>query len=178
MKIHSDDPEAFRLVYEKVFSTVLKVSYNITMDMDVSEDICQEAFIRFYHHTTPFPSEDQAKYWLIRVVKNLSLNYFKRRKRERKAVENFTSQASQSSTDTETGEELLLRSETERLVQKAVSRLPKNLKSALVLKEYGGLTYKEIAKVLHITENNVKVRVYRARSRLEKFIEEDDVHVR
>lgn len=178
MKIHSEDPEEFNLVYENVFPTVLKVSYGITMDMDISEDICQEAFIRFYHHTSPFPSEDQAKYWLIRVVKNLSFNYFKKKKREKKAVENFSVHASQSTVESETGEDVLIKSETEKIVQKAVACLPDKLKSVIVLKEYGGLSYKEIGKMLHITENNVKIRVYRARTQLEKYIEEEDVYVR
>ena len=165
----------FRTVYEQVFPTVLRVSYNITLDADIAEDICQEAFIKFYHHSAPFPSVDQATYWLLRVVKNLSLNYFKRKKRERKAMENYFHQPRSLPTS---GEEDLLQSETEKIVQEAVSRLPDSLKTVIVLKEFGNLPYKDIAKVLHISENNVKVRVHRARAQLETLIEEADVHVR
>jgi RNA polymerase sigma-70 factor (ECF subfamily) len=175
MKIQCDDPDTFKTVYERVFPTVLRVSYGITMDVDIAEDICQEAFIKFYHHAAPFPSIDQATYWLLRVVKNLSFNYFKRKKRERKAVENFFHQPKHHQ---ETGEDALLKSETERLVQQAIARLPDTLKSVIVLKEYANLSYKDIAKVLHITENNVKVRVHRARTQLEKLIEKENVHVR
>jgi RNA polymerase sigma-70 factor (ECF subfamily) len=175
MKIHTDDPEMFRTVYERVFPTVLRVSYNITLDADIAEDICQEAFIKFYHHSAPFPSIDQATYWLLRVVKNLSLNYFKRKKRERKAMENYFHQPKPLP---KTGEESVLQSETTQIVQQAISRLPDTLKSVIVLKEFGDLSYKDIAKVLHITENNVKVRVHRARTQLESLIGEDDVHVR
>ncbi len=175
MKIHTDDPETFNTVYQEVFPLVLKVSYGITMDLDIAEDICQEAFIKFFHHSTPFPSSEQAKYWLLRVVKNLSFNYFKRKKRERRAVENYFFLPKPSGG---TGEEELLRSETERLVQEAVAKLPDKLKSVIVLKEFAQLSYREIASILHITENNVKVRVHRARTQLGEYIEEEDVYVR
>ncbi|MFP4489995.1 MAG: RNA polymerase sigma factor [Spirochaetaceae bacterium] len=174
MNICSEDPEVFRTVYERVFPKILRVSYNITLDADIAEDICQEAFIKFYHHTAPFPSIDQATYWLLRVVKNLSLNYFKRRKRERKAMESYFHQPQPLP---KTGEEEILRSETAHIVQQAVSKLPDSLKSVIVLKEFGDLSYSEIAQVLQISENNVKVRVHRARTKLEKSIEEEDVHV-
>ncbi|MFO7850141.1 MAG: RNA polymerase sigma factor [Spirochaetia bacterium] len=174
MNISSEDPEVFKTVYEQVFPRILRVSYNITLDADIAEDICQEAFIKFYHHSAPFPSIDQATYWLIRVVKNLSLNYFKRKKRERKAMESYFHQPRPLP---KSGEEEILRSETSHIVQQAVSKLPDSLKSVIVLKEFGNLNYREIAQVLQITENNVKVRVHRARTQLEKCIEEEDVYV-
>jgi len=46
-----------------------------------------------------------------------------------------------------------------------------------VLKEYGNLSYREIGKVLHITENNVKVRVHRARNMLGTLLKEEEAHV-
>ena len=71
MEVHSSDSKSFRFVYEQVFPVVMRVAYHITYNMDVSEDICQEAFIRFYEKGIDFRSVDEAKYWLIRVVKNM-----------------------------------------------------------------------------------------------------------
>jgi RNA polymerase sigma-70 factor (ECF subfamily) len=62
-------------------------------------------------------------------------------------------------------------------VQAAIDRLPEKLRTVIVLKEYGNLSYNEIAKTLEITEANVKVRVYRARERLARFLNEGDVYV-
>ncbi|MFW5712777.1 MAG: RNA polymerase sigma factor [Spirochaetota bacterium] len=174
MKIYSNDPEAFQAVYDKTFNAIVRVAYHITLDADVAEDICQEAFIRFYHRTIPFPSEDQARYWLIRVAKNLSFNYYKRKKRERSVLERYSFEPKPHERN---GEELLMRSETEKLVHRAVERLPESLRSVIVLKEYGNLSYYEIGKVLHITENNVKVRVHRARNMLGTLLKEEEAHV-
>ena len=175
MKVYSDDPETFDAVYAEAFPLLMKVSFHITLDAGIAEDICQEAFIRFYHRTLPFPSRDQARYWLIRVAKNLSFNYYNRSKRERKAMEDYVRQPQPH---TATGEELLLFGETEKLVHRAVRALPEKLRSPLVLKEYGELPYRDIARILRISEGNVKVRIHRARSRLAEELSEEEIHVR
>src|SRR6056297_1928219 len=174
MKISSSDPDSFQSVYENTFPVIVRVAYHITLDVEVAEDICQEAFIRFYHRPVPFPSEDQARYWLIRVAKNLSFNYYKRKKREKSALERYSYEPKAHERN---GEEMLLRSETEKIVHRAVERLPHSLRSVIVLKEYGNLSYREIGKVLHITENNVKVRVHRARNMLGTLLKEEEAHV-
>ena len=115
---------------------------------------------------------NDAKYWLIRVVKNASLNYVKRKDRERKAYEKVLYEDHRKS---ETGEVNLLKKDTIKKAREALQKPPKNLQEVLMLKEYGDLNYKEIGKVLGITEGNVKVRVFRAREQLLKILGEDDV---
>ena len=58
-----------------------------------------------------------------------------------------------------------------------MDKLPENLRIVLILREYAELNYKEIGRVLGITEGNVKVRVFRAREQLAKLIGEDDVYM-
>jgi len=62
-------------------------------------------------------------------------------------------------------------------VQHALEQLPENLRTALQLREYTELNYKEIGKVVGITEGNVKVRVFRARKLLEEMLGADDVYL-
>ena len=59
--------------------------------------------------------------------------------------------------------------------REALKKLSKKSQEVLILKEYGDMSYKEIAKILGITEGNVKVRVFRAREQLIKLIGEEDV---
>jgi RNA polymerase sigma-70 factor (ECF subfamily) len=110
-----------------------------------------------------FPSLDEAKFWLIRVVKNAALNYAKRKGRERKAYQKAFREDLRTE---ETGEQTLLKKETREEVQEALTKLPENLRIVLILREYGDLNYKEIGRALGISEGNVKVRVFRARERL------------
>lgn len=176
MEIKSADPSAFRLVYGQCYGTLMRVSYNIVYDQDTAEDLVQEAFERFYLKNMTFPGEDDAKYWLIRVVKNLALNHVRRAKREGNMVDKVKVQAA-SAPPRPDGERELMDSETVREVRKAVSSLPENLRMVIVLKEYGDLDYKAIGKVLGISEGNVKVRVHRARKKLEESLSGEETYV-
>jgi RNA polymerase sigma-70 factor (ECF subfamily) len=140
------------------------VAYRITSSEEAAEDLCQEAFFRLHEKNMVFPVPEEAKYWLIRVVKNASLNYAKRKDRERKAYQKAFREF--STQNPETSETQLLKKEAKEEIQKALSKLPENLRMVLILKEYGDLNYKEIGRALGISEGNVKVRVFRARERL------------
>ena len=144
-------------------------------NQDVAEDICQDAFIRFFDKDMVFPSFDDAKFWLIRVVKNLSINHIKKKMRETASLEKFM-KGPQVNPFKDGASELLLK-ESAAAVRRAVSELPEIYKTAIVLREYAGLNYSEIAKVLNISESNVKVRVYRARKELETKLDREEVNV-
>lgn len=166
-----EEARRFREFYESVFPLLMRISYRITGSQEAAEDLCQDAFIRFHEKAIAFKSSDEAKYWMIRVLKNGSLNYAKRKGRERRAYEKATRNI--QDVPVVTGESELLRSETEREVKEALEFLPEKFKTVLVLKEYGDMNYKEIAGVLGITEGNVKVRVFRAREMLSRFLKEE-----
>jgi len=168
------EPEKFEHVYAVVYPLLYRIAFRITGDENISEDLCQEAFIRYYKRVIPLPNVDQAKFWLIRVVKNLAFNHEKRRGREKKAYYRYSQEPV---TRMRSGESELLRSESAKIVQEALKKLPFNLRTVIVLREYGNLSYREIAKVVGITESNVKVRVFRAREQLKKYLDEEEVDV-
>ncbi len=159
----------FNRVYEALFPIIFRVAYRVVGTADIAEDVTQEAFIKYYERSEPLPDIDQTKYWLIRVVKNLSLNYAKKKTREKRAYERFKDN---SFRHPETGEDITLKKEMSEEVKEALDLLPDNLRIVLVLKEYADLNYKEIGKILGISEGNVKVRVFRGRERLLKMLKE------
>src|SRR5574344_1098428 len=164
----------FREIYTETMPVLFKVAYRIAGSEEAAEDLCHDALIKMTEKEMKFPSVNDAKYWLIRVVKNASLNYAKRKTRERKAYEKALYEGRQQ---IESGETDLLKSEAVKSAQEALDKLPANLKEVLVLREYAELNYKEIGKVLGITEGNVKVRGLRAREQLAKLIGEEDVYL-
>ena len=164
----------FQKLYETVFPILFRVANRIVGSEEASEDLCQETFFRLYEKKMVFPNPEEAKYWLIRVVKNAALNYAKRKTRERKAYQKAFREDTRVQ---ETGENLLLKKETRDEVLMALEQLPENLRIVLILKEYGELNYKEIGRALGISEGNVKVRVFRARERLAGILTEDNANV-
>lgn len=156
-----------RIDYDALYSgflpILLKVALNVVHDMETAEEICQEAFIRLFERKIPFSKEEEVRFWLIRVVKNLSLNVFRKRKNEAAAVEKLQ-QIHRSAAPS--AEELFSAEEEKRRFREAVDSLPDKWKEVLILKEFGEMNYKEIAKTLRISESNVKVRVFRAKEKL------------
>jgi len=173
--------------FDRIFSQnaelLLRIAVRITNDWESAEDVVQDAFSKLIEKRMRFPSDSDARFWLIRVVKNGAINWSKRKVREFKAYEHWwnaeTTQARTSATAAPGGEdqnqdagtdqsaehEILMRESAEE-VREALMKLPEKLRVVLILKEYEGMNYKEIAKVLGITEGNVKVRAFRAREAL------------
>lgn len=170
----SPDELELRRLYEAAAPMLVRVAYRIAGTEEAAEDIVHEAFIRLLEKRLPFATLDDAKFWLIRVVKNGALNYAKRKGREARAYERWWrgERAESEAADAE-----ILRGESEAEVKLLLERLPEKLKSVLVLKEYGGMSYKEIGRTLGITEGNVKVRAFRAREALLAMIDEEAKHV-
>lgn len=153
----------FKRLYDEAFPVLFRVALRIAGREEAAEDLVHDAMIKFWEKKIPFPNRDEARYWLIRVVKNAALNYAKRAGRERRAYDRALREIAPPA---ESGETMLLKEEARQDVLEALEKLPKPLKETLVLKEYGELNYKEIGRVLGITEANVKVRVFRAREKL------------
>lgn len=172
MELRSSDEAAFRQVYDQVFPVIMKVAFHVTYNLDVSEDICQDAFIRFFDKNMVFETMDDAKFWLIRVTKNLAINQIKRKAREIASIEKLK-QVTPTSSYKDGASQLLFQESTES-VRKAVAQLSEKYKTVIVLKEYAGLNYKQISKILNISESNVKVRVHRARKELEVLLGRED----
>ncbi|MCE1206043.1 MAG: RNA polymerase sigma factor [Spirochaetia bacterium] len=184
----------FRSLYEAHFDMLMKVAYRITNSMEAAEDIVHDAFSKIVERNMDFPTSNDAKFWLIRVVKNNAINYSKRKGREARAYEKWwRSEATPienieagsvtiKETGTEAGvqpslEEDVVRDEASLELRKALSALSPKLKEVLVLKEFSGMSYKEIGAVLGVSEGNVKVRAFRARAALLKLLGKEDRHV-
>lgn len=175
MEIKSTDPASFKLVYDECYTTLMRICYHVVYNIDIAEELTQEAFERFYIKNMSFPSEDEAKFWLIRVAKNLALNQVRRNKRELTMVEKVKKGVDGSYA--RDGSQELSDKETVKEVREAINELPENLRMVIILKEYGDLDYRSIGKILGISESNVKVRVHRARKKLGELLTREDGYV-
>jgi len=183
-----------RSLYEANCDMLLKIACRITNSTEAAEDVVQEAFSKLVEKNMVFPTANDAKYWLIRVVKNGAINYAKRKGRETKAYGKWWRNEGSSVEDSEAGsislketgseagvqasvEEDALKAESAEEIKRLLNELPEKLRIVLILKEYSGMNYREIGKVLGINEGNVKVRAFRAREALLARMEKEDGHV-
>jgi RNA polymerase sigma factor (sigma-70 family) len=159
--------EPFDQVYESLYPLLFRIAYRISGSRTRAEDLCHEAFIKYLQRGEPLPDLEQTKYWLIRVLRNISLNQEKRNARELRAYHRMHKMMPQTAAPSD---QEFFREETRSLVQEALNRLPEAMRTVLVLREYAGLGYREIAGILGKSEGNVKVRAFRARERLAELL--------
>jgi len=169
------DEQAFSEFFAEFYSQLLRIAWGICGSSEIAEELCQEAFLRYYERRRQLPRGIEARYWLIRVVKNLAINHEMRARRERKAYRGVASRPIRESLNQ--GEIAVLSDESLRSVREALLKVPYKLRVALILKEYAGYSYSIIARVLNITENNVKLRIFRARKHLLKYLQKGDLYV-
>jgi RNA polymerase sigma-70 factor (ECF subfamily) len=163
-----------RRLYDATARLLVRVAERIAGSAEAAEDIVHDSFARLVEKRIAFPSQDDAKFWLIRVVKNGALNYAKRKGREARAYERWLRGERESAPGPD---EAMMREDSAQRLRGGLALLPENLRAVLVLKEYGGLNYKEIGRVLGISEGNVKVRAFRAREALLARLGEDSRNV-
>lgn len=173
MEIKSTNRDNFRFIYEQNYHLIMQVTMHIVYNLGIAEDLTQEAFERFYVKNMTFPSEEEAKYWLLKVAKNLALNHVNRNKRDIQLVEKVKKMPGKT-VNNEDGQKQVIDEESRREVREAIAQLPENLRIVIQLKEFSGLDYKAIGKTLGISETNVKVRVHRARKKLEELLNTED----
>lgn len=126
-----------------------------------AQDVAQESFLRLYREGIgKFPA-GEARFWLYRVARNLALNELsKGTTRQRlfgRVVEAFTQRGHDPERELEMNEH-------KGLVLEMLKGLPEHQRAALLLREQEGMSYREIAEVLGVSEGKVKVDVFRART--------------
>jgi len=168
------DDASFKALYDETFTMLWRVARRITNSDEAAEDVVHDSYIKAVERWSIFPTRDDAKYWLIRVVKNNALNWAKRKGREQKVYQRYFKETERVS---ESPEAEVVRNESKDDMRRYLDRLLEKFRVVLVLKEYGLLNYKEIGKSLGIAEGNVKVRVFRAREALAKMMREDGTDV-
>jgi RNA polymerase sigma-70 factor, ECF subfamily len=128
-----------------------------------AEDIAQESFMRFYRQDEASIPAAEARFWLYRVARNLALNELGRgRTRQRfwgKVLEIFHARPGGPLEELE-------QIERKEILSGLLKALPEQHRAALLLRELEEMSYREIARVLEISESKVKVDIYRARSAL------------
>ena len=153
------------LVYEKYHRELYLYIYSLSRNHHIAEDLTQETFLKAL---LSLPEEHgNIRAWLYMVARNLFFNYRK------KASRNVSLEEEMKRSDEE--KDLLANMiENERKLQlyQALKKLDMKKREMLLLQYFGDLSQKEIAAVLHITPENVRVLAYRAKKELKKYMEQ------
>ncbi len=167
VKAQSGDRNAYGELISHYHPGVIKVIYRMCGDMELAQDAAQDAFIQAWLHLPTFRPGTSLRNWLYRIAINAALDVLRRDTKTANADLETLSIA-----DAQAGPEAaLLQKERTVAVQQAILALTEASRSVLVLREYGGLTYHEIAATLNIPLGTVMSRLSYARHQLKQSLQ-------
>jgi RNA polymerase sigma-70 factor (ECF subfamily) len=154
------------------------LAYRVIGREEDARDVAQETFLRAFRALGGFKGEAKFSSWLYRIALNLCRDWIRRERRApvSQAPEGVDLiELAAEATPTETIEDLVSRKELGRAVAKAMSTLPEEQRTAIILKEYHGLTFQEIADLLDCPLSTVKTRLYQGLTVVRKQLQQAGV---
>lgn len=175
--------DAFVELVQRYQGRIINFIYRTLGDIERSEELAQESFLRAFRKADSFDNRYRFSTWLYTIARNLASNELRDRSRRPMAYtiedEDWATAgktANDSSTATATDpERILLNKEMKECLEKALRRLSDEHRMALILKEYDGLTYGEIADILETSAGTVKSWVYRAKREIYRILKDSGV---
>ena len=164
-QIQAGDDDAFGELMRRYKQPILNFVYRILGRADEAEDVAQEVFVRVYQHIGDYEPRRKFSTWLFGIARNAAVDRL--RWRERHPTESLESVAHSAGTARGVTDEVSAR-ETGEHIAAAVRVLPEDQRTAIVLSEYHGMSYAEIAQVMRCSEKSVESRLYRAKHELRK----------
>ncbi len=166
-----NSPQNFTDIFEAYQRPIYNYLLHMTQDPSVAEDLTQETFIRVHDGLPGFRGEASLATWVYRIATNLSVDHVRRKSTTQ---DTMTRSLDEVETDPETlvddkaasPEQQAARSEMSGCVQDLIEQLPPDYRAAVVLHDLQGMTNGEIAEVLDVSLDTVKIRLHRARKKL------------
>lgn len=189
MKEHNSEPTDYQLVLrvqkgdKRAFDLlVLKYQYKLQAivgrfirDTDEVADVTQEAFIKAYRALAKFRGDSQFYTWLYRIAINTAKNHLVSKSRRPANTDIDVEDAEQFANnekliDDATPENSIMTDELAAIIKSALSALPEDLRTALTLREFEGMSYEDIAAIMDCPVGTVRSRIFRAREFLDELV--------
>lgn len=175
VRVQKGDKRAFDMLVLKYQYKVHAIVSRYIKDFDEVNDVVQEAFIKAYRALGNFRGESQFYTWLYRIAVNTAKNYLVARNRRPPVNDVDVDEAelyggSDHLKDVDSPENLLFRDELEKVVDDAIQDLPEDLRTALTLREFEGLSYEDIATIMECPVGTVRSRIFRAREAIDQQV--------
>jgi RNA polymerase sigma-70 factor (ECF subfamily) len=172
------DLDSFNQLVRRWERPIHALAYRTLGREEEARDVCQEAFLRAYRSLPGFRGQAKFSSWLYRITLNLCRDWQRRERRSPiiatpEGVDLISAAAEQG--PVVPIEEMVSRNDMSRAVARAMARLPEEQRTAIVLKEYQGLTFQEIADLLDCPLSTVKTRLYQGLTVLRRELDRDGV---
>jgi RNA polymerase sigma-70 factor (ECF subfamily) len=166
-KLKSGDPDSFSDIFSAYYKDLVFFAYSFTHELSSAEDIVQDTLVKLWEDHEKLNVTVSLKSILLKTIQNKCIDWH----RHRKIVNNSSTYIIDNSPlyeyDTDN---YVLRSELERMIDKAIEDLPEKFKEAFELNRFEGLKYQEIAIKLNVSIRTIEVRISKALELLRKSL--------
>ena len=150
-----------------------RLALRITLNNAEAEDVVQETLIKVWNRRSQWEEIESIEAFALTVCRNLSLDKIKRMGNDPASLDDSTHDSPDSSSSSNPEEQTMARDQV-ALVRQLIDRLPEKQRSVIQLRDIEGKSYREIATIMCISEEQVKVNLYRARQTIKKKFSETD----
>jgi RNA polymerase sigma-70 factor (ECF subfamily) len=173
------DSRAFEELIKRHQRTVYALLYRLAPDWNDTADLAQEVFIRMWRSIGNLRNPSAFRSWLSQIVTNLFYDELRKRPRQLPTISMDEPLDNEEGNDSTTRDirdkaagpdELCQRNELTEIVRQAMTRLPEQFRTAIILREFEGLSYEEIALITHTEIGTVKSRIARARAKIQEMV--------
>jgi RNA polymerase sigma-70 factor (ECF subfamily) len=174
------DADSFNQLVVRWERPIYALAYRVIGREEDARDVCQEAFLRAFRALGGFKGQAKFSSWLYRITLNLCRDWIRRQRRTPQGQTVDTGGLAEVLPDESAGaavEHVVTQRDLGRRVAKAMARLPEEQRTAIILKEYHGLTFQEISDLLGCPLSTVKTRLYQGLTVLRRELQQDGVPV-
>lgn len=159
-RILSGERQLYAELVDRYKSYAYTIALKILQNRPDAEEAAQDSFIKAFHHLAGFNQQAKFSTWLYRIVFNTSISYKRKNRHQFQSIENVVVEYSQEADGT------LEREDKKRYLSQALAKLNESDRTALTLFYMQEFSLDEIAEIMGMQANTVKVRVHRARLRV------------
>ena len=139
---------------------LFRLALRITLNRFEAEDIVQDTLIKVWNRRSDWEDIDSIEAFSLTICRNLSLDRIKKKENDNNSLEDVKGVEPLSSSNPQ---DRMIQADRVNLIRQIVDLLPEKQRSCMQLRDFDGKSYKEIAVILDITEEQVKVNIFRAR---------------
>jgi len=173
-RVLAGNSAAFNLLVLRYQSRIAVLVGRFIFDKAEIEDVCQESFIKAYRAIETFRGDSSFYTWLHRIAVNTAKNYLIARSRRppQNDVELDSAETIISLLDCEGPAETYSTAELKMVIDSAIAGLPEDLRTTYTLREFHGMAYEDIMKVMTCPVGTVRSRIFRARELIDKKVKD------
>jgi RNA polymerase sigma-70 factor (ECF subfamily) len=168
------DVDSFNQLILRWERPIYALAYRVIGREEEARDVCQEAFLRAFRALPGFKGQAKFSSWLYRITLNLCRDWIRRQRRapvSQLPEDTDVIEMAAARGPVESIEDLVARRELSAVVEEAMAHLPEEQRTAIILKEYHGMTFQEIADMQGCPMSTVKTRLYQGLSVLRRQLE-------